>query len=93
MNVQAGSKQAQQKLRAESFQRLVEYCEDTKKCRHQFINDFFGEEGVPKCDFACDFCKDKEVLKRRKREGLASEEWVSTQRERGTFFEESQGYY
>ncbi len=32
------------------------------------------------CDFACDYCKDSRDLKQRKREGLASEEWVSTQR-------------
>ena len=36
----------------------------------------------PGCDFACDFCKDRQNLKERKRDGLASEEWVSTQRER-----------
>lgn len=86
-------KESQSKNRVESFQKLVEYCEDTGKCRHAFINDFFGGEEPPKCDFACDWCKDAEGLKRRKREGLASEEWVSTQREKGDFFEESQGYY
>lgn len=35
------------------------------------------------CDYACDYCKDPKDLKARKQEGLASEEWVSTQRERG----------
>ena len=35
------------------------------------------------CDYACDYCKDPKDVKTRKQEGLASEEWVSTQRERG----------
>lgn len=91
--VNAQAKAAQSKNRADSFQKLVNYCEGTNKCRHAFINDFFDGQEPPACDFACDWCKDAEGLKRRKREGLASEEWVSTQRERGDFFEESQGYY
>lgn len=33
------------------------------------------------CDFACDFCKDADDLRSRKAEGLASEEWVSSQRD------------
>ncbi len=89
----AQAKAAQSKNRAESFQQLVNYCEGTNKCRHAFINDFFACQEPPVCDFACDWCKDVEGLKRRKREGLASEEWVGTQRERGDFLEESQGYY
>lgn len=81
----AGVKKA--KNRAESFQQLVNYCEGTNKCRHAFINEFFAGEQPPVCDFACDWCKDAGALKRRKRDGLASEEWVSTQRERGEFDE------
>ena len=92
-NSNDNGKELQFKSRAESFQKLVEYCEDTGKCRHAFINEFFAGEEPPKCDFACDWCKDAKGLKRRKKEGLASEEWVSTQREKGEFFEESQGYY
>lgn len=92
-NASAQAKAAQSKNRAESFQKLVNYCEGTGKCRHGFISDFFADQEPPACDFACDYCKDAEGLKRRKREGLASEEWVSTQRERSDFFEESQGYY
>ena len=83
--------------RATSFQELVKYCEGTKMCRHQFIDGFFGggnseeqivggnvdtESPLTGCDFACDYCKDPQDLKRRKREGLASEEWVSTQSKR-----------
>ena len=38
------------------------------------------------CDYACDVCKyGAGELRRRKEAGLASEEWVSTQRERGRF--------
>ena len=40
------------------------------------------ERRRPGCDFACDFCKDPQNVKERKRDGLASEEWVSTQLER-----------
>ena len=87
-----GGKEAQSRNRLESFQRLVDYCEDTNHCRHGFIGEFFAEREPPECDFACDRCKDADGLKRRKREGLASEDWVSTQRERGDFFQESQGY-
>ena len=46
-------------------------------------------KGKPVCDFACDFCKDPDDLRARKAEGLASEEWVSTQRaSREDFYDE-----
>lgn len=86
------AKDQQHKNRAESFQKLVEYCEDTSRCRHAFINQFFGGEEKEICDRACDFCKDARGLKRRKRQGLASEDWICTQRERGGFVEEREGY-
>ena len=92
-NTNDAAKETQSKNRAQSFQRLVDYCEATGRCRHAMINEFFGGEDFPKCDFTCDWCKDATRLKQRKRDGLASEEWVSTQRERSDFFEESQGYY
>ena len=69
----------QVKGRADSFQSLVKYCEGTRRCRHEFIRDFFGEEkdgGKSVCDYACDYCKDPKGLKDKKKEGLASEEWV-----------------
>jgi len=84
-NGKAG-KEAQMEGRAKSFQKLVEYCENTGGCRHRVINEYFGETQTPVCDFACDWCKDAKGLRRRKEEGLASEEWVSTQRERGDFY-------
>lgn len=83
-----GGKEAQGKARAASFQKLVEYCEQTERCRHRVISEYFGETEAPKCDLACDFCKDAKGLKKRKEEGLASEEWVSTQRERSDFYGE-----
>lgn len=86
------SREHQSKDRMMSFQKLVEYCEATNQCRHACISNFFAEKEPPICDFACDWCKDAADLKRRKREGLASEEEVSTQRERTDFFQESQGY-
>jgi RecQ family ATP-dependent DNA helicase len=71
--------------RAKSLQALIQYCEETRKCRHRLICGYFGEEGVPVCDYACDFCKDRNALSRRKELGLASEEWCSTQRESGAY--------
>lgn len=88
-------REAQVRGRAASFQHLVAYCEDTARCRHAIISNFFedrdasAEEDGPVCDFACDFCKDPEDLRIRKADGLASEEWVSTQREsREGFYDE-----
>lgn len=90
-------REAQVRSRAASFEHLVAYCEDTVRCRHAIISNFFedgdpaaddGKDG-PVCDFACDFCKDREDLRARKAEGLASEEWVSTQRaSREDFYDE-----
>lgn len=84
----AGAKEAQGKARAKSFQKLVEYCEQTGKCQHRVISEYFGEAEAPTCDLACDFCKDTKGLKKRREEGLASEEWVSTQRERSDYYGE-----
>ena len=78
---------AQLQSRAASFQRLVSYCEEVGKCRHVIISEFFDEPDPPSCDYACDFCKDPTGLRARKAAGLASEEWVSTQREREDFYE------
>ena len=50
------------------------------------IGEFFGEKGVEPCKQGCDICMEGEGLKKRKREGLASEEWVSTQRQREDFY-------
>jgi len=71
--------------RMKSLQSLVEYCENTNECRHHLITKYFGEVGRPECDFACDWCKDEKGLKRRKLNGLASEEFVSTQNELGRY--------
>ena len=72
--------------RFKSMQSLVDYCESVKKCRHQLICRYFDEEGdAADCDFACDYCKDSKGLEQRKEDGLASEEWCSTQRESGAY--------
>lgn len=88
----SANRESAHQSRARSFQSLVSYCEDTSRCRHAVIGEFFGESerAAPSavCNFACDFCKDVKGLRARKAEGLASEEWVSTQREREGFFEE-----
>lgn len=76
------------KSRAESFQALVKYCEGTDRCRHVVIGDFFGEDNVAACNGVCDFCMEGRGLRKRKNEGLASEEWVCTQRERSDFYGE-----
>lgn len=71
--------------RLKSLQYLVDYCEGVGACRHATICKYFGEEEVPKCDFACDWHKDPEGLRKRLARGLADEEWVSTQREGGAY--------
>ncbi|PSN64054.1 ATP-dependent DNA helicase [Corynespora cassiicola Philippines] len=83
--VAAAAQQQQIMNRARSLQALVAYCEATDKCRHRLIARFFGDEEVPPCDYACDWCKDPVGLVRRKEKGLASEEWCSTQREMGRY--------
>ncbi|KAK4228939.1 P-loop containing nucleoside triphosphate hydrolase protein [Podospora fimiseda] len=81
--------EANRKARIKSHERLVEYCEMTDGCRHEFICRYFGEgEKVVECDYACDWHKEGSAgLKRRMKAGLASEEWVCTQREEGRFDE------
>jgi bloom syndrome protein/3-oxo-5-alpha-steroid 4-dehydrogenase 1 len=73
--------------RMESLQALVRYCEDTSVCRHAAVCRYFGEVEVPRCDYACDWCKDAAGTKRRMRNGLATEEFVSTQRQEGRYDE------
>ncbi|KAF1940784.1 ATP-dependent DNA helicase [Clathrospora elynae] len=79
------AQQLQIKNREESLRALISYCEATDKCRHKLIADYFADEEVPPCHFACDWCKDAKALVRRKERGLASEEWCSTQREAGRY--------
>ena len=84
----AKAKETQLKSRTESFQALIKYCEHTDRCRRVIIGEFFGEEGIEACEQGCDVCMEGQGLKKRKREGLASEEWVSTQRQREDFYGE-----
>ncbi|KAK7980045.1 hypothetical protein PG989_012502 [Apiospora arundinis] len=69
--------------RVHSLRALAEYCESTDACRHRLICKYFGESQVPECDYACDYHKDAADLRRRFVRGLASEEFVSTQRDEG----------
>lgn len=71
--------------RLRSLKTLADYCESTDRCRHAAICKYFGETDVPACDFACDWHKDPNDLKRRWTRGLASEEWVSTQAQDGVY--------
>lgn len=68
------------KAREESLQSLIAYCESTTGCRHAAVCRYFGETEVPRCDYACDVCKDPAEVRMKRDTGLASEEWVSTQR-------------
>jgi RecQ family ATP-dependent DNA helicase len=74
-----------------SLQALINYCEDVDTCRHRLICRYFGETTVPECDYACDWHKDPKALRKAKERGLASEEWVSTQREAG-IYNDYEGY-
>ena len=71
--------------RLRSLQQLAFYCEKTDGCRHATICKYFGETQVPECDFACDWHKDKYDLEERFEKGLATQEWVSTQAQQGTY--------
>ena len=69
------STQSSIRAKGESLQAVIDYCENTKICRHRIIAEYFGDKGGGTCDFACDFCKEGGVaLQRRKEKGLASEE-------------------
>lgn len=74
-----------QDARMRSLQALALYCESTSSCRHADICRYFGETAPPACDYACDWHKDADGLEERFRQGLASEEWVSTQAMQGTY--------
>ena len=71
--------------RAKSLQALIAYCEDVGSCRHKLVARYFGDQEVPKCEWACDWHKDAKVLAKQKEKGLASEEWCMTQRETGRY--------
>jgi RecQ family ATP-dependent DNA helicase len=80
-----GKNRANLESRMKSLKYLTAYCENTDMCRHELICKYFGETVKPKCDYACDWHKDKIALKKAKTAGLASEDWVSTQRDMGRF--------
>jgi RecQ family ATP-dependent DNA helicase len=79
------SPDADKVYKVKSFQALIDYCEATNTCRHRAISKYFGELQTPPCDYACDYCKEREALAKRKESGLASEEWCATQREQGNY--------
>ena len=82
----SGGVDASWQNRGESLQALINYCENTKACRHALIAQYFGDVGTPpECDWACDWHKDAGALARRKRDGLASEEWCATQKQAGEY--------
>lgn len=78
--------------RVQTLQALIAYCENTDTCRHKIISEYFGEKEAPNCEYACDWHKDAKGLKKAKLNGLESEEWVSTQRDKGRFDHGWEGY-
>lgn len=88
MGLKGTGLQAQQDMlnnRVESLKALCEYCEATNRCRHKLIAKYFADEETPPCDYACDWCKDADMLVRRKEAGLAEENWIGTQRAEGRY--------
>lgn len=76
-----------QEAKADSFEKVVEYCEGVDRCRHKVIGSYFTngdsetapENATAACDFACDFCKEgRDRLATRKRKGLLSDEIAFT---------------
>lgn len=51
------------------LQYLIQYCEQTSRCRHLMLCSYF-EQSVPRiptkewCEYACDYCKDPKQLRR-----------------------------
>lgn len=87
----ARAKVAKLQSRVASFEALIKYCEQTETCRHLMIGKFFGEDNLQPCDHCCDCCfrrQGEASLDRQKEAGLSSEEWVSTQRARGNFYDD-----
>lgn len=80
-----GSQDAHLAASMKSLQYLAAYAENTEKCKHALISEYFGEAEKPDCPRACDWHKGPARLRRALREGLASEEWMSTQKSMGAF--------
>ncbi|RKF59019.1 ATP-dependent DNA helicase Q5 [Erysiphe neolycopersici] len=65
--------------RYKSLQALINYCEETNTCRHLMITRYFGETEAPFCDYACDWHKDAEALKKAKNRNLRNDMSPSNQ--------------
>lgn len=92
MSKDGNREKSNMEARLGSLRSLVEYCENVETCRHQLICKYFGEKDIPACDFACDFHKNALALRKAKANGLANEEFVSTQREMGRYDMDNEGY-
>ena len=88
----SGKDKSNMGARMESLKAVVDYCENVDACRHKMICKYFADKEIPECDFACDFHKDSKALKKAKMNGLQDEEFVSTQREMGTYNVGYEGY-
>ncbi|PHH50761.1 ATP-dependent DNA helicase Q-like 3 [Ceratocystis fimbriata CBS 114723] len=60
-----GSGGPNMEARLRSLQAISLFCEETNQCRHAQICRYFGEEEVPECDYACDWHKDANDLRKR----------------------------
>ena len=71
--------------KATSLEKIIEFCENTDRCRHRFVGAYFAEDTKEAvCDYACDVCKEgSAAMRRRKDKGLATDEAAMeyTQRE------------
>lgn len=90
LNSKSGGNKKANYNRGHSLQALIGFCETVSKCRHQMIATYFGEKVTPPCQWACDWHKDAKSLARKKERDLASEEWIATQAQMGTY---SNDYY
>jgi bloom syndrome protein len=64
------------KSKQNSLEKIIQFCENTERCRHKLVGSYFGEDTAQAiCDFACDVCKEgPQLLTKRKERGLASDE-------------------
>jgi RecQ family ATP-dependent DNA helicase len=58
--------------RRKSLHALIAYCESVDRCRHGLIAKYFADPAQAMCDWACDWHKDAEKLKKSNRLGLGS---------------------
>ncbi|RMD39683.1 hypothetical protein DV735_g5444, partial [Chaetothyriales sp. CBS 134920] len=92
-----GQNQNQNQAKQRSLNKIIQFCENTSRCRHELVDEYFRHDDEHEgsktklCDYACDVCKEGQAaLERRKDRALAAEDeaWQFTQREAPVRYDE-----